>query len=112
METAQVFYKIPDRFPHWPKIDPPFPIKEASDMFVKIVSHPPLGQPTVIPASCEEVPFRVALEVNANSEKSWEVILWHSSSGKWAEDKLVQIPDDQSIVRRLMLLSALHYSFR
>jgi hypothetical protein len=98
MDDVQVFYKIPDRFPHWPKIDPPFPTLQG-EMFAKIVSHPPLGQSTVIPHEAQSVTFRVALEVNAKSEKSWEVLLWHNVRGEWKEDALIQVHEHQNIVR-------------
>lgn len=56
-------------------------------MLVKLICHPPLGQPTVVPATADEVVFRVALEVHASSEKEWEVALWHDGEGGgvWTE---------------------------
>src|ERR1700755_3335611 len=97
METVQDFYKIPERFPHWPQIDPPYGTK-SNEMFAKLVCHPPLGQPTVVPSTATNVTFRVALEVNANSEKSWEVLLWHDLRGDWQESALSQTTDPHNIV--------------
>jgi hypothetical protein len=97
MDTVQVFYKIPERFPHWPQIDPPFATK-SDEMFAKLICHPPLGQPTVLSSTTTNVTFRVALEVKANSEKSWEVLLWHNLEGNWQESTLNQAADPHNIV--------------
>jgi hypothetical protein len=97
MDAVQVFYKIPDRFPHWPKIVPPFPVK-SDEMFAKLICHPPLGQPTVIPSTATNVKFTVALEINASSEKTWEAILWHNMEDQWQECMLKQIDDPHNIV--------------
>jgi hypothetical protein len=67
-------------------------------MFAKLVCHPPLGQPTVVPHEAQNMTFRVALEVNAKSEKSWEVLLWHDIHGEWREDTFTQVSENQNIV--------------
>jgi hypothetical protein len=84
MEKAQVYFKLPDRFPPWPKYDPPFPLN-SKNMFGKLICYPPLGESTEIPHSAKHVTFRVALEVRTGDENEWDVALWHDHMGVWTE---------------------------
>jgi hypothetical protein len=99
MDTVQVFYKIPERFPPWPDIKR-LPKEETSEMHAKLICHPPLGQPTVVPASAKSIQFRVALEVDAASQRNWEVVLWHDLDGleKWRDNAFDQSLEDSKIV--------------
>jgi hypothetical protein len=99
METAQVYDKIPDRFPPWPHIHR-IPREETSEMHAKLICHPPLGQPTIVPAGTKTIQFRVALEVDAVSEKNWEVVLWHHHGQPegWIAEKFERASADTTIV--------------
>jgi hypothetical protein len=99
METAQVYDKIPDRFPPWPHIHR-ISREETSEMHAKLICHPPLGQSTVVPAATKTIQFRVALEVDAAGEKSWEAVLWHhhGPSEEWKAETFEKASADRTIV--------------
>jgi hypothetical protein len=99
MDTVQVAYKIPDRFPPWPDINR-LPKEETSEMHAKLICHPPLGHPTVVPESAKSIPFRVVLEIDAASQRNWEVVLWHDLDGSenWKEEAFNSISEDSNIV--------------
>jgi hypothetical protein len=98
METAQIYNKIPDRFPIWPKFDPPFPLN-SKEMFGKLICHPPLGQLTEVPHTATHVTFRVALEVRTGDENDWQVALWHDHKGEWSQTIFESTIKSQDIVR-------------
>ncbi|KIW07354.1 uncharacterized protein PV09_02200 [Verruconis gallopava] len=69
-------------------------------MYAKIVCHPPLGQPTVVPAGQCAVDFIVLLETAADSstsKKQWQVSLWHdldAEGDEWNSSDFTEIHDD------------------
>lgn len=83
---AQITFKLPERIVFWPDIPKEKP-RGSDEMYAKLICHPPLGQPTVIPAGQDSVDFTILLETDPASERQWEVALWHDlggQNGQWS----------------------------
>jgi hypothetical protein len=94
----QIYYKHPDRLPHWPKITK-IRKEDSSDMFARLISTPPLGQATVLEKGQRDVTFTVCLELDRASEKSWDVALWFNAQmDLWKEQAFTLVENQADIV--------------
>jgi hypothetical protein len=89
MDTAQVNFKLPARFPSWPDTLPtrraPAGAKDA--MRLRMHLDPPLGgAPTAAAPDAESTVFRAVL-VGDPAAAGWCVELWHDGGGEEAGDE-------------------------
>lgn len=109
---AQITFKLPERIVPWPG-NKPEPEITTREMFAKLVCNPPLGQATVIPPDAGSVTFSVLLEVDAASQKQWQIALWHDLGGpddEWKAADFQEASADQELVCYTSILGFRPYS--